>query len=183
MKSAGRVFSVSVMALSLILAAVPQAEAQDGDIVDVAIGAGSFGTLVSSVIAGDLVDVLRSEGPFTVFAPTDEAFADLPPGTVESLLQPENSAQLVAILTYHVVPGLVLAEDVVGLTSAPTVNGQALTISVDDSGVKVDQATVIATDVMATNGVIHVIDQVLIPVDRPTAVERSTWGSIKHDLE
>ena len=113
--------------------------------------------------AAGLVETLQGEGPFTVFAPTDEAFSKLPAGTVESLLLPENKDRLVAILTYHVVPGEVLAADVVKLSSASTVEGQPVSISADDEGVRVNDANVIKTDVMASNGVIHVIDTVLIP--------------------
>ena len=133
------------------------------DIVDTAVAAGSFKTLAAALEAGGLVETLKSEGPFTVFAPTDEAFARLPAGTVESLLKPENKDQLVAVLTYHVVPGKVKAADVVKLTSAKTVNGQSLTIKVADGVVSVDGAKVTATDIAASNGVIHVIDSVILP--------------------
>jgi len=135
----------------------------DTDIVAVAAGAGQFNTLVAAVKAADLVETLQSPGPFTVFAPTDDAFAKLPEGTVDSLLLPENKAQLVAILKYHVVSGEVLAAEVTKLTSANTVEGQPVAISASDSGVRVNDANVIKTDVMASNGVIHVIDTVLIP--------------------
>ncbi len=132
------------------------------NIVETAAAADSFTTLVAAVKAAGLVDTLAGEGPFTVFAPTNEAFAKLPEGTVENLLKPENRAQLQAILKYHVVPGKVLAKDVVKLTSAPTANGQS--ISIDTSkGVKVDNANVIKTDIMCSNGVIHVIDSVILP--------------------
>ncbi|MFC1236289.1 fasciclin domain-containing protein [Vibrio sp. F74] len=133
------------------------------DIVDVAVENGSFNTLVAAVQAAGLVDTLKSDGPFTVFAPTDEAFAKLPAGTVETLLKPENKDKLIAILTYHVVPGKVMAADVVKLTSAKTVQGQKVTIKVMGSKVMVDNANVIATDVAASNGVIHVIDSVILP--------------------
>lgn len=133
------------------------------DIVTVAATAGDFSTLVAAVKAAGLVETLQGDGPFTVFAPTDEAFAKLPAGTIDNLLLPENKARLVAILTYHVVAGEVLAADVVGLSSAATVEGQSLSISVSDAGVRVNDANVTATDVMASNGVIHVIDSVLIP--------------------
>jgi transforming growth factor-beta-induced protein len=133
-----------------------------GDIVDTAVENGSFKTLVAAVKAADLVDTLKGEGPFTVFAPTDEAFAKLPEGTVEMLLQPENKKQLVAILTYHVVSGKVPASKVVGLSGAKTVNGQRIDISTEQ-GVKVDGANVVATDVQCSNGIIHVIDSVLMP--------------------
>lgn len=133
------------------------------NIVTVAAGAGQFNTLVAAVKAADLVDTLQSPGPFTVFAPTDEAFAKLPVGTVDSLLLPENKEKLTEILKYHVVAGEVLAADVVKLTSADTVEGQAVMITASDAGVRVNDANVIKTDVMASNGVIHVIDTVLIP--------------------
>jgi transforming growth factor-beta-induced protein len=133
------------------------------DIVDTAIGAGSFKTLVAAVAAAGLVETLKGSGPFTVFAPTDEAFAKLPKGTVESLLLPENKEKLVAVLTYHVVPGKVLASDVVKLKSAKTVNGKEATIKVSDEGVMVDAAKVVTTDIEASNGVIHVIDSVILP--------------------
>jgi len=131
------------------------------DIVDTAIQAGSFETLVTAVQAAGLVETLKGEGPFTVFAPTDEAFAALPEGTLEALL--EDTDQLAAVLTYHVVAGEVTAADVVGLETAETVNGDTIDITVDGDTVMVDQATVIQADVMADNGVIHVIDQVILP--------------------
>ncbi len=133
------------------------------DIVAVAAGAGQFKTLVAAIQAAGLVETLQSPGPFTVFAPTDEAFAKLPAGTVDSLLLPENKAKLVAILTYHVVAGEVLAADVVNLSSAETVEGQSVQITSSATGVQVNDATVVGTDVMASNGVIHIIDTVLIP--------------------
>ena len=133
------------------------------DIVDTAVDAGSFNTLVAAVQAAGLEETLRGDGPFTVFAPTDEAFAALPEGTVENLLKPENKEQLVAILTYHVVPGKVTSADVVKVTEAKSVNGKGIPIAVNDGKVKVDNATVVKADVMASNGVIHVIDAVIIP--------------------
>jgi uncharacterized surface protein with fasciclin (FAS1) repeats len=137
--------------------------AKQSDIVDTAVAAGSFTTLAAALQAADLVDTLKGNGPFTVFAPTDEAFAKLPAGTVDSLLKPENKDKLVAVLTYHVVPGKVKAADVVKLTSAKTVNGQSVTIKVADGAVSVDGAKVTATDIAASNGVIHVIDSVILP--------------------
>jgi uncharacterized surface protein with fasciclin (FAS1) repeats len=131
------------------------------DIVDTAVAAGSFKTLAAALDAAGLVETLKGAGPFTVFAPTDEAFAKLPAGTVEGLLK--DKAKLTAILTYHVVAGKVEAADVVKLDSAKTVNGQSVTIKVVDGKVHVDNATVTAADVQASNGVIHVIDTVLIP--------------------
>lgn len=128
------------------------------DIVDVAVEAGTFKTLVAAVSAADLVATLKSDGPFTVFAPTDEAFAKLPKGTVESLLKPENKDQLVAILTYHVVAGKIMSSDLLSTSSAKTVNGKSAPI-----GLRVGNANVIAADIAASNGVIHVIDTVLLP--------------------
>ncbi len=133
------------------------------DIVDTAVSAGSFKTLVAAVKAAGLVDTLKGKGPFTVFAPTDEAFAKLPAGTVETLLKPENKDKLVAILTYHVVPGKVMAADVVKVKEAKTVQGQSVAVTVNDKGVKIDNANVVKTDISCSNGVIHVIDQVILP--------------------
>ena len=133
------------------------------DIVDTAVSAGQFNTLAAALTAAGLVETLKSPGPFTVFAPTDEAFAKLPEGTVEDLLKPENKDKLIAILTYHVVPGEVGSAEVVKLTEAKTVNGEMVDIKVVDSKVMIDNATVIKPDVKAKNGVVHVIDTVLIP--------------------
>jgi uncharacterized surface protein with fasciclin (FAS1) repeats len=132
-------------------------------IVGVASSNADFETLTAALTAAGLVATLEGAGPFTVFAPTDEAFAKLPAGTLEDLLKPENKAKLTAILTYHVVPGKVMAADVVKLTSAKTVNGAEVKIVVADGKVKVDGANVVATDVKASNGVIHVIDSVILP--------------------
>ena len=140
-----------------------QDEMTTADIVDTAIGAGQFNTLAAALTAAGLVDTLKGDGPFTVFAPTDEAFAKLPEGTVENLLKPENRDELVSILTYHVVPGEVYAADVVQLTSATTVNGSDVSIKVADNGVSIDNANVVKTDIKASNGVIHVIDSVILP--------------------
>lgn len=136
-----------------------------GDLVSVAENAGSFNTLVAAVKAAGLVDVLKGDGPYTVFAPTDEAFSKLPEGTVESLLLPENKDRLVSILTYHVVPGKVNSADVAGLDSADTVQGQKVTISVDGETVTIDGARVVKADVDASNGIIHVIDTVILPTE------------------
>ncbi|MGB5621816.1 MAG: fasciclin domain-containing protein [Gammaproteobacteria bacterium] len=138
-------------------------KAKQGDVVEVAVAAGDFTTLAAALEAAGLVDTLQGEGPFTVFAPTDAAFAKLPAGTVETLLKPENKDQLIAILTYHVVSGEVTAAQVVTLESAETVNGKTVAIAADDNGVRVNQANVTATDIEASNGVIHVIDEVLLP--------------------
>jgi len=132
------------------------------DIVDTAVNAGSFKTLAAALQAAGLVDTLKGKGPFTVFAPTDEAFAKLPAGTVETLLKPENKAKLVGILTYHVVSGNVKAADVVKLTSAKTVQGQTVAIDAKD-GVKINNANVVKADIETSNCVIHVIDTVLLP--------------------
>jgi len=137
--------------------------ASAADIVDTAIAAGNFKTLVAALKAADLVDTLKDPGPFTVFAPTDEAFAKLPAGTVETLLMPENKAKLQSILTYHVVAGKVMSQDVVKLESAKTVEGQTVAIKVVDGGVMVNGAHVIKADIEASNGVIHVIDAVMLP--------------------
>lgn len=133
------------------------------DIVTTAGEAGSFQTLVAALKAAGLVETLQGPGPFTVFAPSDEAFAKLPAGTVETLLKPENKQQLSAVLTYHVVSGKVMAADVVKLTAAATVNGQRVDVKVDGDKVQIDQARVVATDIACSNGVIHVIDQVILP--------------------
>lgn len=161
-----KVLKSGVLALALSLGGVGYGMAgsmPDKDIVDTAESAGSFKTLVAALQAAELVDTLKGEGPLTVFAPTDEAFAKLPAGTVESLLKPENKKKLIAILTYHVVPGRVEAGKVVSLSSAKTVNGQELTISAMDGVVMIDDANVTATDIMASNGIIHVIDSVVLP--------------------
>jgi uncharacterized surface protein with fasciclin (FAS1) repeats len=142
---------------------IPAEKSSTPDIVDTAVKAGKFNTLVAAVKAAGLVETLKGEGPFTVFAPTDEAFAKLPKGTVESLLKPENKEKLIAILTYHVVPGKVMAKDVVNLTEAKTVQGSALQIAVNDGKVSIDGANVVKTDIETSNGVIHVIDAVVLP--------------------
>ena len=133
------------------------------DIVDTAVGAGSFNTLVAAVKAADLVETLKGEGPFTVFAPTDEAFAKLAPGTLEDLLKPGNKEKLQAILTYHVVPGKVMAKDVMMLSTATTANGQDLSIGKSGGNVMIDNARVVKADIICSNGVIHVIDTVVLP--------------------
>ena len=133
------------------------------DIVDTAVSAGSFNTLVTALKAADLVDTLKGPGPFTVFAPTDEAFAKLPAGTLDDLLKPENKAKLQGILTYHVVPGKVMASEAATLTTAKTVNGQSFKISKSNGGLMVDNANVTQADIVTSNGVIHVIDEVILP--------------------
>jgi uncharacterized surface protein with fasciclin (FAS1) repeats len=136
--------------------------AQASTVVSVAASSDQFQTLVAAITAAGLVDVLQAEGPYTVFAPTDAAFAKLPAGTVENLLKPENKEQLVAVLKYHVVPGKVMAADVKTMT-AKTVQGQDVQLKVSDAGVYVDNAKVVQTDLVADNGVIHVIDTVILP--------------------
>jgi len=152
------------LALVASLAVVSPARAQQTkDIVDTAVAAGSFKTLAKALAAADLVGTLKGPGPFTVFAPTDEAFAKLPAGTLDNLLKPENKDKLRRILTYHVVPGKVVAADVVKVSSAKTVSGDSLPIQVNGSTVIAGKARVVKTDVGASNGVIHVIDTVLLP--------------------
>ena len=151
------------LAATTILAGQAFAGGHGGkNIVETAIEAGSFTTLVAAVAAADLVETLSGEGPFTVFAPTDEAFAALPAGTVESLLLPENRDQLIAILTYHVVPGAVMSTDLTDDMKAATVQGGEITIDLDN-GVMVNDANVVSADITASNGVIHVIDKVIMP--------------------
>ena len=163
-----RVFKTALGVLALTLGvglsgSVKAETIPDKDIVEIAASAGSFKTLVAAVQAAGLVDTLKGKGPLTVFAPTDEAFAKLPAGTVENLLKPENKQQLVAILTYHVVPGKVMSKDLVGKkTMAKTVEGTQVSIDATD-GVRVDNAKVVKADIDASNGVIHVIDTVIIP--------------------
>ena len=155
--------AVVVSMFSMITFANADGHGMKKDIVDVAAENGSFNTLVAAVKAAGLVDTLKSEGPFTVFAPTDEAFAKLPAGTLEMLLMPENKDKLISILTYHVVAGKVMAADVIKLTSAATVQGQKVMIAVKGGTVSVDGAKVVLADVEASNGVIHVIDSVILP--------------------
>ena len=151
--------SAIVLSQSHVMAKEPSGK----DIVTTAVEAGSFKTLAAALKAAGLIETLQGKGPFTVFAPTDEAFARLPNGTVETLLKPENKSQLIAVLTYHVVSGKVMAADVVKLNAAATVNGQRVVVKVDGDKVRVDQAQVVATDIACSNGVIHVIDQVILP--------------------
>jgi uncharacterized surface protein with fasciclin (FAS1) repeats len=141
----------------------PARAPQTKDIVDTAVAAGSFTTLAKALAAADLVATLKGPGPFTVFAPTDEAFAKLPAGTLNDLLKPENKARLRRVLTYHVVPGKAMAADVVKLTSAKAVSGDTLSITVSGQKVLLNDAHVVKTDIAASNGVIHVIDAVVLP--------------------
>ena len=155
----------TILAATAAVALAPMAFAggMKKDIVDTAVNAGSFETLVAAVQAAGLVETLKGEGPFTVFAPTDEAFAALPEGTVENLLLPENKDQLVSILTYHVVSGKVMSSDIAGKSmNVATVEGTEAMVDATD-GVKIDGANVVTADIEASNGVIHVIDAVIIP--------------------
>lgn len=163
---------VSMSVLAVLALGVPASAQQmsasgygdyEEDIVGTAVAAGSFQTLVAAVKAAGLVETLKGEGPFTVFAPTDEAFAKLPAGTVESLLKPENRDKLVAILTYHVVPGRLMASDVVGSEYLTTVQGQKIKVSMKDGKAMVNDAVILKTDIGTSNGVIHVIDSVILP--------------------
>jgi len=168
MKSLSKsLWAVAVIGVAAVIAVGVRVEAraQTGtkDIVDTAVAAGSFKTLAAALQAAGLVETLKGKGPFTVFAPTDAAFAKLPAGTVEDLLKPENKAKLTAILTYHVVPGRVMAAEAGKLPSAKTVNGASLTIKAMGGKVMVDNATVTTADIAASNGVIHVIDSVVLP--------------------
>ena len=160
--------SLRILALTAIVATsglfgVAHAESKSQDIVAVASKNGSFKTLVAALKAAGLVETLQGTGPFTVFAPTDEAFGKLPHGTVEDLLKPENKDKLVAVLTYHVVAGKVLAADVVKLHEAATVQGSKVKVKVVDGTVMIDNAKVVKTDIETSNGVIHVIDAVILP--------------------
>ena len=162
-------FRTQLVALLLGLSCTIMAKAEKSkksekkDIVDTAVAAGSFKTLAAALKAGDLIDALKSKGPFTVFAPTDEAFAKLPKGTVESLLKPENKEKLIAILKYHVVSGKVTAKSVVKLDSAKTLSGKSVKVKTSKKGVKINDSKVIKADIHTSNGVIHVIDTVLLP--------------------
>jgi uncharacterized surface protein with fasciclin (FAS1) repeats len=159
------VFAAAVAVTTL--GAQPQHGAKD--IVDTAVAAGSFTTLAKALQAADLVDTLKGKGPFTVFAPTDEAFAKLPAGTLQDLLKPENKMKLKRILTYHVVPGRVSAAEVVKMSSAKTVSGDTIAIKASGGTVTVDHARVVKTDIAASNGIIHVIDTVLLPTDKTSS--------------
>jgi uncharacterized surface protein with fasciclin (FAS1) repeats len=155
--------AIPFSALLIVFSGLSNANEPTKDIVDTAVGAGNFKTLAAALKAADLVDALKGKGPFTVFAPTDEAFAKLPKGTLESLLKPENKEKLAAILKYHVVSGKVTSKDVVKLSEAKTLEGSSVKITVKDGKVMVDGATVTKPDIEASNGVIHVIDAVILP--------------------
>lgn len=158
-----KIIRTSLAALAIVTAVGLQGRAQEKDIVDTAVAAGSFKTLAAALQAAGLVETLKGAGPFTVFAPTDAAFAKLPAGTVESLLKPENRDKLRAILTYHVVPGKVTAAQVTSMSAGKTVQGSSVKIAASGGKVTIDNANVVKADVMASNGVIHVIDTVLMP--------------------
>jgi len=158
-----RVFGLALSLAAALTLGLAPATAADKDIVQVAAEAGSFDTLIKAVQAAELVDALKGEGPLTVFAPTDEAFAKVPAETLAALLKPENKKQLQAVLTYHVVSGKVMAADVLKLTKATTLNGQDASITVKAGSVMVEGAHVVKTDIPASNGVIHVIDAVILP--------------------
>jgi uncharacterized surface protein with fasciclin (FAS1) repeats len=158
-----RTFAITAVALLALGPLAGQARAQSKDIVDTAVGAGMFTTLAKALTAADLVSTLKGAGPFTVFAPTDEAFAKLPAATLQNLLKPENKAQLRQVLTYHVVPGRVMAADVARMTTATAANGEKVAIAAKDGAVTVSKSRVVKTDIAASNGIIHVIDAVMLP--------------------
>jgi uncharacterized surface protein with fasciclin (FAS1) repeats len=178
-----------VVAVATLIAApsglaAEKKKAGRSDIVDTAVAAGNFKTLAAALKAADLVETLKGKGPFTVFAPTDEAFGKLPKGTVEDLLKPENKNKLTAVLTYHVVSGRVLAADVVRLSKAKTVQGSEVKITVEDGKVRVDDANVVKTDIKCRNGVIHVIDAVILPKDIvDTAVAAGSFKTLAAALK
>jgi len=174
-----KILLTSALAAALIAPTTFADDHEKKDIVDTAVAAGSFSTLAAAVTEAELVDALKSEGPFTVFAPTDKAFAALPEGTVEMLLKPENRAQLVSILTYHVVPGRVPASAVVDLSGAVSLQGQRLDISASDRGVKIDEVKVIQTDIECSNGIIHVIDGVLMPASADIVATADGAGTFR----
>jgi uncharacterized surface protein with fasciclin (FAS1) repeats len=157
--------TLGIAIITLMLSAGTQAQQDNKDIVETAVAAGSFQTLAKALEAADLADTLKGQGPFTVFAPTDEAFAKLPAETLNDLLKPENKQQLKRILSYHVVPGRVLSADVVKLRTAKAVSGDTIDITAKGGTVRVDSARVVKADIAASNGVIHVIDTVIIPDD------------------
>jgi len=171
MRQSSRFIAVVVLGMFALACSSTPAGAEDAssssaakkDIVDTAVAAGQFKTLAAALQAAGLVDTLKGDGPFTVFAPTDEAFAKLPAGTVENLLKPENKQKLASILTYHVVPAKAMAADVAGMSSAKTVNGKSVSLKSADGKVTVNDATVTKADIATSNGVIHVIDAVLMP--------------------
>ena len=163
MKKLSALFLLVIFASTFVFANDDVKKKADKDIVDTAVSTDFLSTLVAAVKAGDLVDVLKGDGPFTVFAPTNDAFAKLPAGTLESLLKPENKAQLVAILKYHVVPGKVMSSDLSNGQKAKTVEGSEITVKIMNGKVMINDANVSAADIEATNGVVHVIDSVIMP--------------------
>lgn len=172
-----KIFALAVGAVFSLISSTGYAF--DKNIVETAVEAGKFKTLAAALTAAGLVDAVKGEGPFTVFAPTDEAFAKLPKGTVETLLKPENKDKLKAILTYHVVPGKVMAKDVVKLAGAKSLNGQRIDVKVDGSKVSVDGANVVATDIACSNGVIHIIDSVILPSEDKIPAVADKAGKFK----
>jgi uncharacterized surface protein with fasciclin (FAS1) repeats len=172
-----KIFALAVGAVFSLISSTSYAF--DKNIVETAVEAGKFKTLAAALTAAGLVDAVKGEGPFTVFAPTDEAFAKLPKGTVETLLKPENKDKLKAILTYHVVPGKVMAKDVVKLAGAKSLNGQRIDVKVDGSKVSVDGANVVATDIACSNGVIHIIDSVILPSEDKIPAVADKAGKFK----
>jgi len=164
-------FTGAAVATLIVIASTPamgqeaseMANEGQPDIVETAVAAGSFGTLATALEAAGLVETLKGDGPFTVFAPTDDAFAKLPEGTVEDLLKPENKDQLTAILTYHVVPGKLMASEVASMDAATTVEGSPVSFSVSEDGAMIENARILQTDIETSNGVIHVIDTVILP--------------------
>ena len=167
------------IAIAMIALAFSNTNAKADDIVETAVAAGKFKTLAAALTAADLVPALQGKGPFTVFAPTDDAFAKLPKGTVEMLLKPENKQKLAGILTYHVVADAVMAKQVVGLNAAKTLNGQQVDIKVNGSTVMIDGAKVVTTDIECDNGVIHIIDSVILPADKNLAETAIAAGKFK----
>jgi uncharacterized surface protein with fasciclin (FAS1) repeats len=157
------VFAIVLFTSATANVPVPHTDNKDSDIVSLAVNTDFLSTLVAAVQAGDLVDVLQGDGPFTVFAPTNEAFAALPAGTLEALLKPENKEQLVSILTYHVVAGKVMSTDLSDGMTAATVNGAEIKVTISNDGVQINQAKVVAADIEASNGIVHIIDQVILP--------------------
>lgn len=179
-------YSLATLAICTVATRVGAETKHGKNIVETAVAAGSFNVLAKALVTAELVDALQGEGPFTVFAPTDEAFAKLPAGTLEQLLLPESKGLLTAILKYHVVAGKVLAKDVVKLQAAKTLNGQRVDIAVHEGKVKVDGANVVKVDVEASNGVIHVIDQVVLPSSDDivaTAVKAGSFGTLAAALK
>jgi uncharacterized surface protein with fasciclin (FAS1) repeats len=153
----------AVTALGVAMGVMTARAAADKNIIDTAVAAGQFKTLATALSAAGLADTLKGQGPFTVFAPTDQAFAKLPPGTLDSLLKKENKDQLTAILTYHVVPGELMAADAAKLKQAKTVNGKTVRVNLSNGKIMVNDATVTGADIPASNGVIHIIDSVILP--------------------